>query len=96
MRTKLHLIASEVGSYRGSSANISGKGFAGMVFTAKASSEEEFNHWVQSVKQSSKQLDFDQYNELAEPSEYNPVASYVLVQHDLFEQILNKYSPPSQ
>ena len=37
MSTKLHLIANEAGSYRGSSSNISGNGFAGMIFTAKKS-----------------------------------------------------------
>ena len=35
MRSKLHLIANEEGTFRGCSSNISGKGFAGMVFTAK-------------------------------------------------------------
>ena len=50
MKTELFLIANEVGSYRGSSANISGKGFAGMSFTAKASTEEEFNAWVQNAR----------------------------------------------
>ena len=38
MKTLLHLIADEPGDYRGSSANLSGEGFAGMVFTAKAAS----------------------------------------------------------
>ena len=50
MRSKLHLIANEIGSFRGVSANISGKGFAGMTFTAKSSSEEDFDAWVQSGK----------------------------------------------
>jgi len=96
MRTKLNLIASEIGEYRGASSNISGKGFAGMYFTAKASTEEEFYQWIQSVKQSQKSLGLAEYNELVKPSEYNPVASYVLVQPDLFDRILDKYSPPSQ
>ena len=46
MRSKLHLIATEPGSFRGVSANISGRGFAGMRFTAKSSSDEEFDQWV--------------------------------------------------
>ena len=96
MRTRLHLIADEMGSYRGSSSNISGKGFAGMVFTAKSSSQEEFDEWVESVKQSSDHLTLEEYNQLAEPSEYNPVASYVLMQEDLFDQIIMKYIAPQQ
>ncbi len=96
MRTKLHLIASEVGTFRGSSANISGTGFAGMVFSAKATTEEEFTQWVQSVGQSPNRMTLDTYNELVKPSEYNPVASYVLVDGDLFEQVLRKYYAPAQ
>ena len=96
MRTELNMIADEKGEFRGSSANISGKGFAGMYFKVKASSEEEFNQWVQSVKKSPKRLDFAEYSELVKPSEYDPVASYVLMQHDLFDKILDKYNPPSK
>lgn len=94
MRTKLHLIADEVGVFRGASANISGKGFAGMTFTAQASSQADFEQWVQSMKSSSKQLGLKEYDQLVTPSEYNPVASYVLLQRDLFDQILMKYMTP--
>lgn len=96
MRTELNLIANEVGSFRGASSNISGKGFAGMYFTVKSSTDEEFERWVSSVKQSSKTLGWDEYNKLAEPSEYHPAVSYVLTQPDLFDQIMNKYYPPQK
>lgn len=91
MRSKLHLIAKETGSFRGCSANISGEGFAGMKFTAKATSEEDFNAWVESVKHSSKSLTSAEYEQLAKPSSYDPVAFYLLQERDLFEQILMKY-----
>jgi cytochrome o ubiquinol oxidase subunit 2 len=42
MSTQLHLMAGKAGSYNGKSANISGKGFAGMTFTAKAASNDDF------------------------------------------------------
>lgn len=96
MRTKLHLIANEIGMFRGASANLSGKGFAGMTFTAKSSSQNEFDQWVQQVRQSSDRLDFEYYNQLVEPSEYNPVTTYSLMQRDLFDQIVKKYTTPSQ
>lgn len=96
MRTKLHLIANETGSFRGASANISGKGFAGMTFIAQSSSQEDFDHWVRSTRQSPNQLTFLEYNRLLAPSEYNPVASYRLIQRDLFDQILAKYDPAPQ
>ena len=87
MKTELHLIANEAGNYRGSSANISGRGFSGMTFTAKASSHAEFEQWVESVKQSASSLNMKEYKKLAEPSEYNPVAAYVLRKRSLFDWI---------
>ncbi|MES2121462.1 MAG: ubiquinol oxidase subunit II [Chlamydiota bacterium] len=96
MRSKLHLIANEPGSYRGVSANISGDGFAGMTFTAKSSTDEEFNAWVASVKQSSKTLGMTEYNQLVAPTSYDPVSTYVLGQGDLFDKVLMKYMMPAQ
>jgi cytochrome o ubiquinol oxidase subunit 2 len=96
MRSKLHLIANKCGSYRGASANISGDGFAGMTFTAKSCSVEEFDQWVQEVKKSPKQLNLSTYNKLLEPSQYDPVAYFVLGQNDLFDQILMKYMKPAE
>jgi cytochrome o ubiquinol oxidase subunit 2 len=91
MIAKLHLIADEEGVYRGSSANLSGKGFAGMIFAAKSSSEADFNAWVDAVKQSNDLLDYDQ---LVKPSEYVPAAFYMLPAEGLFEQIVMKYMIP--
>ncbi|MGE5196535.1 MAG: ubiquinol oxidase subunit II [Anaerolineae bacterium] len=96
MRSKLHLIANEIGTFRGVSANISGKGFAGMTFTAQSCSEGDFNQWVRSVRRSQTYLTMDQYNQLAKPSEYHPVEYYLLAQKDLFDQILMKYMEPSK
>jgi cytochrome o ubiquinol oxidase subunit 2 len=90
MRSELYLIANEAGEYRGSSANISGKGFASMIFTARAASLEDFEAWVQSVK-GSETLD---YERLTLPSEYNPPAFYTLHDTHLFDQIINKYMMP--
>ena len=96
MRTKLHLIADAPGEFTGSSANLSGKGFAGLRFTAKASSQEDFDEWVQSVKQSSPSLTLDAYNTLIEPSERNPVGYYVLKEEGLFDHIVMKYMMPEE
>ncbi len=96
MRSKLYLIADKVGSFEGYSANISGKGFAGMTFTAKSSTQEDFDDWVASVKQSPKELTFDEYLKLVEPSEYVPVALYVLKDDVLFENIIAQYEPPNR
>ncbi len=94
MKTKLHVIADGVGNYRGSSANISGTGFAGMTFVAKSSTQADFDEWVESVKQSPKALNLDEYKQLAAPSTNNPVASYVLASEDLHNWIIMKYMMP--
>ena len=96
MRSKLHLIASTTGIFKGRSANISGTGFAGMYFNAKSSTEEEFDQWVNSVRRSPQSIGFDKYNELVKPTEYVPVTYYRLGQNDLFDQILMKYLPPQE
>jgi len=96
MRSKLHLIASEMGDFRGVSANLSGTGFAGMTFVAKSSSLADFEGWVQTVRQSKSQLTAESYKQLVMPSQNNPVATYILQDNNLFEEVLMKYMPPAQ
>ena len=93
MKTQLHLMADEPGDFHGASANLSGVGFAGMRFLARASTEGEFQGWVQKVR-SGQSLDFVEYQKLAQPSENHPVISYVLSDESLFEKILMKYMKP--
>ncbi|MBX9745184.1 MAG: COX aromatic rich motif-containing protein [Chlamydiales bacterium] len=92
MRTLLHLIANEPGEYRGSSANLSGEGFAGMTFVVKASTEEEFQKWALHAKNTAATLD---YQKLAKPSSNAPVAIYQ-AKPDLFQQIMMKYMAPME
>lgn len=94
MKTALHLIADEKGDFRGSSANISGVGFSGMTFTARASSQEDFEKWVKEAADSSQSLDLETYNQLALPSQNNPVTTYVLKDEQLFDSIIMKYMHP--
>lgn len=94
MTTQLHLMASEAGSYAGSSANFSGDGFSGMKFVAKASSQEEFDQWVNEVRQSPITLTQNEYNELAKQSENNPVTYYSSVAEKLYTTIIMKFMAP--
>ena len=96
MKTELHLIADERGDFRGSSANLSGEGFAGMHFVAKATSEEEYRQWVESVRQSSHLLNLEAYNVLRRPSQDNPVEMYRLEKEDLFNYVVMKDMHPDQ
>lgn len=96
MKTELHLIANELGEFRGSSANLSGEGFAGMHFIAKASSEEDYQSWLKTAKQSDKILTYEEYNNLAAPSKDNPVEVYQLKEEKLFDQIIMKFMHPQK
>ncbi len=96
MKTELHLIADAVGDFRGSSANLSGEGFAGMTFITRASTDEDYHRWVESAKQSSKALDLKEYDKLAAPSQNNPVEIFQLKDETLFEEIINKYMHPKK
>lgn len=94
MGTELNLIANALGDYRGMSANFSGDGFAGMNFIARASSQEDFDKWVASVKKTSKPLTIQAYKTLAKPTEEGPVQSYSAVADGLFDKVMMKYMQP--
>lgn len=96
MMTQLHLVADRLGSYSGSSANISGEGFSGMRFSANAVTQTEFNNWLEIAHSSASGLDMNSYLQLAKPSQYNPVTLYASVKPDLFSKVLLKYMVPGQ
>lgn len=96
MKTELNLIADRSGDFRGSSANLSGEGFAGMHFIARASSEEDFKQWIESIQKSSNSLNFEEYNKLAAPSQNNPVEVFQLKDEQLFNQVLMKFMHPQK
>ncbi len=90
MTTELHLIADQVGEYRGCSANLSGKGFAGMTFIAPAYSDEEFHSWVSQHQESPSVLDRSTFTILSQPSEYDPIRYYSIHDSELFDWIVMK------
>jgi cytochrome o ubiquinol oxidase subunit II len=94
MKTELNLIADDIGEFRGSSANISGVGFAGMNFIARASSEENYHQWIEEAKKSTKILNWETYEKLADPSQYNSPEIFQLQDEALFNQIIQKYMHP--
>ncbi|MGF7229365.1 MAG: ubiquinol oxidase subunit II [Candidatus Saccharibacteria bacterium] len=94
MSTQLQLMASKVGSYNGSSANISGVGFAGMKFKTRAVNEGDFDTWVESARHSPLQLSQTMYDGLAKASQNNAPATYASVQQNLYVTIVMKYMMP--
>ncbi len=94
MTTHLHLIADKTGSFHGSSANISGDGFARMTFVAKSGSAAGFNEWVRQVKASPARLDVAAYEALARPGE-SLVKYYSSARDGLFQAEVAKYLVPT-
>lgn len=94
MTTKLHLAADRVGEYKGSSANISGEGYADMKFTAQSLTESDFKTWVQSVKSTGGTLDAGRYATLARPAVPKEPDYFVLQEKGLYTTIVMKYMEP--
>ena len=92
MQTRLHLIADEAGDFDGLSSNYSGKGFSDMKFRTLATSQQDFDAWVQRVKTSSTQLSMDEYATVAKPQEKAPVQYFSTVDPKLFNNIIAKYN----
>lgn len=94
MRTKLHLKADTTGTYQGSSANLSGEGFAGMRFVAESVSDSDFEQWLDMSKAGTQILNEATYSELSEPSQNNPQATFASVEPELFQDIIDKFMIP--
>jgi cytochrome o ubiquinol oxidase subunit 2 len=94
MTTKLHVIGDTAGTFRGSSANISGEGFAGMHFDAKVLSGADYGAWILDASSSTDILDQASYAELAKASKDAPVRKFSAGDDTLFGSILHKYMAP--
>lgn len=95
MQATLNLAANTIGDYMGISANFSGRGFSDMKFTARASSQADYDKWVTGVKLSNTpKLSIDAYKKLAQPSENNPVRYYSSASADLFETVIMQNMMP--
>lgn len=98
MQTKLHLLATAKGTYRGQSTNFSGAGFAYMNFKAHVTSYQDFQNWVKSVKHSKaeKQLDWDLYENEVQPATHDTgVHHYYPVKPGLYKQIIRQFITPN-
>ena len=91
MSTKLHLMADTVGSYRGASANISGEGFSNMTFKVNSMSNTDFSKWVIESANSKTPLDSASYASLAKQSKDDGEITYMLMNNDLYNEIIMKY-----
>lgn len=90
MAMTLYLQADEPGVYYGSGANFTGEHFAQMTFNAEAVSGEDYDAWVQEVKNSSPELTTEGYQTLAEKGTSDE-QSFSSFPDGLFESIVTQY-----
>jgi len=93
MSTKLHLMADTVGSYNGASANISGEGYADMDFKVNSMTNTDFSEWVTKSANSKTMLDSATYAKIAAQSKNDGEMTYMLMNRDLYNEIIMKYMP---
>jgi len=91
MSTQLHVMADSVGTYPGSSANISGEGFASMHFKVNVMDQPDFTKWTKKARQSDNILTSVSYQTLAQPSRDNPETTYELTNPALYNEVIAKY-----
>jgi cytochrome o ubiquinol oxidase subunit 2 len=94
MVNSLNLMATETGTFAGSSANYSGEGFAQMKFAAQATSQADFDSWVATVHAAPRTLDKTTFEQLAQPSEGNAVGYYASIDDTLYNTIVMKFMSP--
>ena len=91
MQTKLHLMANEVGVFRGQNIEYSGNGYAGMHFKAISTTQQGFENWLKEVKEKTDTLSLNRFNEINQMLNMNhPVTSYSSVESNLFNKVMMK------
>ena len=91
MRTKLHLLADQAGTYVGRNFQFSGRGYSSMHFQAVAKSEQGFQAWVRKVQASQSKLDPATLRALERPSRGMAVTYYGSAPPDLFDHIIDQF-----
>ena len=92
MENRVHLMASQEGTFRGVSANYSGFGFSGMKFKVHSVDNEGFANWVAKVKQSEQVLNSETLKQLQEKTKDHPIEYFSQVVDQQFEKLIEKYS----
>ena len=92
METKIHWISEKEGEFKGFSANYSGHGFSGMNFIAKATTQEDFDKWVEYVRTEGGNLTQGYYDEKLFPQTVNePVQMFSSVEKNLYRGVIDKF-----
>jgi cytochrome o ubiquinol oxidase subunit 2 len=84
-------LAWEPGKFVGRNSQYSGSGFAQQYFDVVSASQDDFDAWLEKVRQSSEALNAASYAELAKPSRKHPVTYYSSYEDGLYDSIVAKY-----
>lgn len=96
MAGTLYLQADRPGTYRGSSAMISGDGFADMHFDTVAVAGDRFSQWVSAQRAAGPALDDAAYRGLLRQSSNVPPYTYASVRPGLFQAIVAQQLPAGE
>ncbi|WP_312094823.1 cytochrome aa3 quinol oxidase subunit II [Niallia sp.] len=66
--TDLYVVADNPGNYEGQNTSFNGKGYAEMKFDVEAKSVEDYDEWVDEVKETAPKLTEEKYKEIIEPT----------------------------
>jgi len=91
MKTRLHLMADETGTYVGRNLEFSGPGYVTMHFNAIVKTPDQFEAWLQNARQSPDTLSMDAYEALSEPQIHYPKTVYSSVVPGLFDHIAGQF-----
>ena len=91
MRTRLHLLATQIGTYDGMNTQYNGAGFSDMHFVVQVVTEDELQKWITTVKRSTERLTNDRYQSLLRPVINAKPVFYSFVEENLFNQVIDTY-----
>lgn len=96
MTTQLNVMAQGPGIFQGRAVEINGEGYADMTFLVTSTPKQDFEKWVEKVKDSPHHLTEKTYDELLKPSIDRSMTLFSQVKEDLFHEIVHKYMYPSK
>ena len=91
MKTRLHLMASETGTYEGRNIEFSGKGYDTMHFKVITKTIQDFDEWTARSRENTDQLDLATYSKLSRPSTNYPVTVFSPVEPGLFNHVMQSF-----
>lgn len=91
MRTRLHLIANQIGVFEGLNTQYNGDGFSDMHFKVHVVQPAEMEQWIATVKSSSNLLTPSVYTELLNQTIDNKPEFYASIPENLFDEVIHLY-----